>query len=302
MKAKILMVTASNDLTCDYLITKFPEAPFFRLNVDLFSTYAIGVTAEGFSIANEFSSIDSQTCKSIYYRKPVPENLEGVLDQEYHAFAHKEAYSLVEGIVESFDGQCLSKPSIMRRANNKVVQLALARRLGFRVPDATITNAGSLVEKAAYDVGIVKPLSVGTVMHDGVKEFVQTNIIDESIDKYSLKYAPAYFQEFIDKDFELRVTFVGRNAYTVRIDSRNKVDWRKSNNEIQYSTAKLPNDLHERCVAFMGALNMNFGCFDFMIKDGYHYFLEMNANGQWAWLEKELGIEISKGLMEFLNG
>lgn len=302
MKEKILMVTASNDLTCDYLITKFPEIPFFRFNVDLFSKYEISVTTNGFLITNESNSIDSQTCKSIYYRKPTPENLNNIIGKNYHTFAHKEAYSLMEGIVESFDGRCLSKPSIMRKANNKVVQLGLARKLGFNIPKTTITNSGSLIETATYDIGIVKPLSVGTVVHDDVKEFVQTNIIDQSIDKSSLKYSPAYFQEYINKDYELRSTFVGRNAYTVRIDSKNKIDWRKRNNEIKYSKTCLPDELHDRCLDFMDALDMQFGCFDFIVKDETHYFLEMNANGQWAWLEIELGIEISKGIMDHLNG
>lgn len=295
------MVTASNDLTCDYLISGFPKSIFFRLNVDLFSTYEINVTANGFSIANAFDAIDSKTCKAIYYRKPAPENLYGSLEQKYHNFAHKEAYSLVEGIVESFDGRCLSKPSIMRRANNKVVQLILAKQIGFKIPASTITNSNSSIEKKSYTTGIVKPLSIGTVMHDGIKEFVQTNIVDESIDKAALKYAPAYFQEYIEKDFELRATFVGKNSYTVRIDSQNKIDWRKRNNEIKYSIGHLPDELYDLCLTFMDALNIDFGCFDFMVKNGEYYFLEMNANGQWAWLEKVLGNEISKGIMGYLN-
>ena len=47
--------------------------------------------------------------------------------------------------------------------------------------------------------------------------------------------------------------------------------------------------------------NMKFGVFDFVVKDNEYYFLEINANGQWAWLEKELNIDISSSLFNYLS-
>ena len=47
---------------------------------------------------------------------------------------------------------------------------------------------------------------------------------------------------------------------------------------------------------------MKFGCFDFIIKDDLWFFLEMNANGQWAWLEFETGLNISGAIIDFLTG
>ena len=72
-------------------------------------------------------------------------------------------------------------------------------------------------------------------------------------------------------------------------------------NKMSYEETQLQEKIHAMCTLFMRALNMSFGCFDFIVRNGDVYFLEMNANGQWAWLEKEVGVKISKSIVEYLN-
>lgn len=296
------MVTGSHDRTCDYLIRCYPDVRFFRLDLDHISSYQISVGQHGFEIARDESAITTSTCHSIFYRKPILEDLDGILEPQYHAFTHTETFSMVEGIVESFEGVCLSKPSIMRRANNKIVQLQLAGRMGLNLPRALITNTASALTRLGESQLIVKPLATGIVEHNGRKEFVQTNLVDPSIDTSYLKYVPAYFQEYIEKDYEFRVTIVGSDCHAVRIDSPDKVDWRKPGNNPVYSLQPFPQLLELRAKGFMHALGMQFGCFDFMLKDGEPYFLEMNANGQWAWLDKVAQGAISRSIINFLTG
>lgn len=301
MKKKILMITGRQDRTCDYLQNKYQEISFFRLNLDQFSTYFVTATKSGFEIETDDSTITQESCEAIYYRKPWMQDLTGIFDDKYHRFSHSEVLSLVDGIIESFEGPCLSKPSVLRRANNKILQLRLAHEIGFNVPDSVITNSFSRVRGLGADRSIVKPLSIGTVDHPGVREYVQTNLLDWDVDSSFLNYSPSYFQKYIEKDFELRVTVIGDRFHTVRIDSKNKVDWRKRNNEISYSLTELPREITDKCKKLMKRLNMEFGCFDFMVKDSIFYFLEMNANGQWAWLEEITRCEISKNLISYLK-
>lgn len=301
MKNKILMVTSSHDLTCDYLTILYRGVSFFRLDFDKFSTYAIELNGGGFRIESDEGAIDSSTCRSIYYRKPMVEDLSEVFEEKYHSFVHKEAYSLVEGIAESFEGRCLTRPSIMRRANNKAVQLILAKEIGFKLPLSSITNCSSNILSLGHGDKIVKPVAVGVVVSEGVKEFVQTNMLDELVSTEKLKYSPAYFQEYINKDYEVRSTFVNGVAFTVKIISENKVDWRKSNNKVSYEEVQLPSVIYSKCVLFMKKLDMSFGCFDFIVSGGEYYFLEMNANGQWAWLEREVGVRISREIVGYLS-
>lgn len=299
---KILIVTSSYDKTCDYIIKKYKSIDFFRFDLDRFSKYSVSFTNNGFDIKHEEESICESSCLSIYYRKPSSENLNEVIEHKYHPFAHKEAYSIIEGIVESFDGVCLTKPSVMRPAGNKILQAKLANKVGFEMPDYLITNNADLVELYKSKKAIVKPLSVGVIQDEKTKEFVQTNLLDSSIELNALKYSPAYFQRYQAKDFEVRATFVGKEAFVIKIASQNSVDWRKANNKINYSVFEMPKDIYEKCLEFMKLSNMDFGCFDFIVKNNNWYFLEMNVNGQWAWLEFETGLDISGSIVRYLSG
>jgi glutathione synthase/RimK-type ligase-like ATP-grasp enzyme len=301
MKNTVLIFTSSFDKTCDYIISKYNEVSFFRFNIDLFSSYKITIGQNKFSIKNDFHEVSSDTCKSIYYRKPVPESLESIFEKRYVEFAHKEIFSVIEGLVEAFDGKCLSKPSLMRKAGNKTFQAFLASKVGFKLPDFLITNDKNQINFFVDGSVVVKPIAIGMLIDQGRKEFVQTNLYDSQKSLNLLKYTPVYFQNYIDKDFEVRATFINRKAFVVRIDSVDRVDWRKPGNSVLYSIYSLPNDVMVSCLAFLEETQMSFGCFDFIVKNDEWYFLEMNSNGQWAWLEFETGLSISETLIRFLN-
>ncbi len=270
--------------------------------MDMFSSYEISISSEGFLIKNKYREVSSDTCKSIYFRKPVQEDLTGVYEGKYHQFSYREAYSLVEGLAEYFPGKCLSRPSSMRRSGNKVFQALTANEVGFKIPKLSISNSVESAKALCREKAIVKPLSVGTINDKEYKEYVQTNIYDERYELSHLKYTPAYFQKYINKDYEVRVTFVGKESFSVRIDSDNPVDWRKHGNKIKYSVCEIPSHIYRSCILFLEKTRMEFGCFDFIIYRSEWYFLEMNSNGQWAWLEFETGLPISKEIVGYLNG
>lgn len=282
-------------------MSKYSHLDFFRLDLDRFSEYRITFSPCGFEIKNNENNINSNSCLSIYFRKPSMENLDGIFDDYYHTYIHKETYSLVEGITECFNGTVLTKPSVMRRANNKVFQASLATESGLIIPEYAITNNENLLKHFANKKGIIKPVATGEITRHTTKEFVQTNLIDSSFETNNFQYSPVYLQNFIDKDFEVRVTIVDKNVFPVKIHSENNIDWRKPKNKTSYETCSIPQRIRESCFTFMKHSNMHFGCFDFIVKDDVWYFLEMNANGQWAWLEFETGLNISAAIIDYLT-
>ena len=51
----------------------------------------------------------------------------------------------------------------------------------------------------------------------------------------------------------------------------------------------------------MKALNLHFGAVDLVLTpDDQYYFLEINPNGQWLWLEDKLEFPISDKIVEWL--
>ena len=48
-------------------------------------------------------------------------------------------------------------------------------------------------------------------------------------------------------------------------------------------------------------INLHFGAVDLVLTpDDQYYFLEINPNGQWLWLEDKLGFPISDKIVEWL--
>ncbi|MCP4115776.1 MAG: hypothetical protein GY737_10290 [Desulfobacteraceae bacterium] len=300
---KILIITSSIDLTCDYIIKKYGDKiNFYRLNIDFFNTYEISITNNSVNIRNIFWDISLNEIHSIYYRKISFPNLTNIFEKKYHYYIHREIFSIVEGIIESFDGICLSKPSVLRKADNKIVQLKIAQEIGFNVPKLNICNSSSSLKKFLnkHDC-IVKPISYGKIENGDNLSIMQTNKVDEKISSQTLSYSPAYFQKFIEKDFDLRVTIVGSKIFPVKIISKNKVDWRKEYKTLYYETFSLPQKIEKMCMQLLKQLNLMFGAIDLLFKDNEFYFLEINANGQWAWLENELNLPISNEIINLLS-
>jgi glutathione synthase/RimK-type ligase-like ATP-grasp enzyme len=51
----------------------------------------------------------------------------------------------------------------------------------------------------------------------------------------------------------------------------------------------------------MTELNLRFGAIDFILDEsGEYVFLEINPNGQWAWIERKTGYKISSEIVNLL--
>ncbi|GGK78199.1 hypothetical protein Sme01_23190 [Sphaerisporangium melleum] len=62
-----------------------------------------------------------------------------------------------------------------------------------------------------------------------------------------------------------------------------------------------PAGLAEGCLAYLDALGLRFGAFDFALtRDGVPIFLECNPNGQWAWLADATGSPIAAAIADLL--
>lgn len=298
----ILVITSSFDKTIDFIEDKHDFDGFFRFNIDKFSEYKVSYDSVGFEIINPGNKkITESHCQSIYYRKPTPEKIsESIINPIYQSHIYREVFTFCEGISESFQGTCLSKPSILRVADNKLYQLKLAKEVGFNIIEPLISNDISKVINSLNNP-IVKPLSSGLIEAGNTKEFVQTNIVDLSKKTENLKYSPCYFQNYKPKDYEVRITIINDKVHAVRIDSKDKIDWRKKDNHVSYTKISIPEEIELKCSGLMLLLNLKFGCFDFIVNDGEWFFLEINANGQWAWLDIKLGLGISSDILDYLK-
>lgn len=296
---KILIITSSKDDTVSYIMKKYFEmAEFFRVNVDEFSEYKFCLENNGWSISDRYATVDSESIYSIYYRKPMLPDLR-VYDSQYHLLIQRDIISVINGIVDSFSGKVITKPSILRKTENKVFQLVYAGKQGWNIPKSYIGNDEAIGNKFTQAVSIIKPLTTGKTYGKNGWELYQTNIFREI--KEDIGLTPVYLQYYVPKQYEVRITIVDRNVYAVRIDTKNKIDWRLDYQNHKYTMIVCPEDIIKKCYQMMEDFDLIFGAFDFIVTPENEWvFLEVNPNGQWLWLEQSLNLDISKKILDNL--
>lgn len=298
--SKILIITCSYDKTIDYIIEKNKYgANFFRFNVDLFADYGITISNSYWEISYRNNTINSNTTLSIYYRKPTfPDTSD--FAPEYRRIINSDILAIIDGLANSFSGVVLTKPYLLRQAENKIFQLIYAKSHSILMPKSFIGNNDYW--KCINDQRIIKPISVGKIETSSGIAIIQTNLMHENDSYDSPELTPVYIQEYIKKSFEVRITVVDDDFFAVKIVSDNMIDWRAGNNN-QYEIIDIPIEIKKCIKMMMKDFQLRFGAIDYIVDvDGKWYFLEINPNGQWQWLECILGLSISDSIMNMLLG
>ena len=300
----ILIVTNRQDQTADYLILELKKrkADYFRFNTEDFPqelsvTWGISdLGIEGWLISpNRRIRFDEIT--SIWYRRPVSPVPYNFLDDEAKNFVIAESLSTLDGIWRTLDCFWVSNPDNIRKAENKLLQLKQAMRVGFQIPQTIVTNhpdsSVSFYEEQGNDI-IYKPLRKGRINRGGDQSVIFTTPIDQDAAKQlsNVKYAPSLLQKYVHKKIELRVTVIGKNVFTVSLDSQNfpkaMHDWRRALSDgIHHKLFPLPSEIETKCKTLVRDLGLEFGAIDMIVTpDEQFVFLEINPNGQWAWIQQ----------------
>lgn len=296
---KILVITSSIDYTVDYIISKYKDLDFYRLNVDLLDHYQLLITNTGWSIKSDSGTVEHNQIKSIYYRKPMLPCLDE-FELAYRTMIEHDIISAINGLADSFDGLVITKPYLLRQVENKVYQLQVLRNLQVSFPLSMIGNVFDMDLLISSESKIIKPLTQGKIDKGTQFEFFQTSILTKSVGDISL--TPIYIQEEIKKSFEVRITCLDQYIWPVRIDTSERVDWRRATARNKYSLIAVPEHIKSICMNVLKTFGLHFGAFDFIVlPNGEWVFLEVNPNGQWLWLEQLLNLDISQKLIDLLE-
>lgn len=211
----------------------------------------------------------------------------------------KDIIALVNGIVDDYEGKVLTKPYILRKTENKVFQLLYAEKKGLSIPKSFIGNSNKAASTFLGTESIIKPLTTGKLISYNKTEIYQTNYFTEFDD--DIAKTPIYLQEYENKKYEVRLTYINGFFFAVRIDSEDKLDWRKNYFGLKYSVIECPKPIANLCIKLLESFDLNFGAFDFIVNEyGEWVFLEVNPNGQWQWLEQKLKLPISEKIVNYL--
>lgn len=304
----ILIITHKEDFTADFVIAKLNEIgiKYFRFNCE-----DIDKANYFFEDNNDFIfNINNLSAfKSVWFRRTKLPELD-VKNEAEKLYLLGDYDALLDNIYAVLDAKkWLSHPKNVYHAENKIYQIKIAKELGFNIPDTLITNQHSVLQKFIDKHEgniIIKPIRQGRIREQNGFKSIFTNKINLStikeLEKYNL--TPSIFQEYIEKEYELRITVVGNKIFSAKVDSQKleetTIDWRKK--KIPFEPYSLPMEISEKCLALTQKLNLSFGAIDIIKnKNGEYVFLEINPNGQWAWLETEAGLKISDEIINFLD-
>lgn len=245
MSKNVLVITSSVDETVDYIIKKYENVYFFRLNVDHIKKYDFEVTEHGWRIILDDNVLTDKDIYSIYYRKPILPIIEGYTS-EYISIAQRDIITIINGLVDSFRGRVLSKPYLLRKTENKVFQLLIAKKIGFQLPSSCVTNNTTFLDEFFHSKSIIKPITIGKVKLAGKYNLHNTAMLKKF--SFDICDMPVYVQAYIEKQYEARVTVVGNECFAVAIYPVNKVDWRINSYENKYLEIECPSDIKKKCI------------------------------------------------------
>lgn len=313
----VLILTCAEDATADAVVAELDRlgGRYARLDTGDFPTrlHLVATTGpDGWStrLTDEVADVDLSTVRSVYYRRPTRFRLPDGMSQADQVFAATEARHAIGGVLASLDVLWVNDPVRQAAAEYKPVQLATATRVGLRVPATLLTNHHPAVSEFAAAAGgqvVCKQLSGLTFTEDGDDQprmIYTTRVEPADIDPAQIATTAHLFQEWVAKEYEVRVTMVGREPYAVSIRSASSaghIDWRADYDALSYERITIPPDVHAGISRFMDALGLMFGAFDFVVTPaGEWVMLECNPAGQWLWLEHETGAPIATALAEML--
>lgn len=311
----LVLVTNRQDLTADWLIAELSrrEASFLRLNTEDYPTQScLEWTPDGGALRVGEHLLHSDEVRAVWWRRPLPPQLPAGYTDEEAAWASGEAQAAIEGFWRSVRARWVNRPSANAEADCKPEQLQRAKKLGFEIPATLVTNQQVAVRQfvSQHDAVVCKPLREGVVPHDGKHRIFYTSLLgtDELSALSELGPEPYLFQGLVRKRYDLRITVIGSTVLACRIDSQTDpealVDWRKGDAErLGHTVYRLPPAVAELCVTITHSYGLRFAALDLARRtDGGYTFFELNANGQWAWIEQLTGLPLRAQLADELLG
>jgi len=319
----LLIITNQSDLACDYLILKLKELKisFKRLNTEKYGQeyeVNISVSNKGLDFQILFVNglvLSEKDIDAVYFRQPVMPDMSSNVEPLHLEFANREIVELLRCLWRAIpQDKWLNHPKNLWLSSNKIEQLDAAVNLGFNIPDTYISiqpqSISKFLEQNNKEV-VCKSIKNGFYPQEE-KVWVATTqeLPDDFIEDFN-SYAkiPMTYQVKIPKKYDVRVTVVGNNVFATAIHSQEhtetKIDWRlwdAYDIDLTHEPIVLPEEIISKCLKITQYFHLNYSAIDLIrTPDDEYIFLEMNPNGQWAWIEQLVNYPIREAIIDTLG-
>jgi glutathione synthase/RimK-type ligase-like ATP-grasp enzyme len=150
---------------------------------------------------------------------------------------------------------------------------------------------------------VYKLLGPSIFWDEGIPISAYTSLVtSESLKQaHRLTKTAHLFQKYVEKQFELRITVIGKQIFAAEIHSQHsekaRIDFRQQYADLHYQVHELPETIKHNILALMRFFRLRFGAIDMiMTPEGDYQFLEINVNGQFAWIEAATDLPLFRTL------
>lgn len=282
----ILIFTNSLDATTDLIIYHLSKRiPVFRLNIDLLEQYKIRISCGAWKIIDKTGrEVSSNSCLKAIWRKPFGQEIKFSITskKEFVGYIKGELLYVINSLLQDLTRQkkfILAYPFAEKKLS-KIRQLGIAAKV-FNTPkyEFIFNEKPSDINE---DKLVFKSLSGHEISKNDV---VYTTLVDQK--KLDHRF-PWFLQQYIKKEYDITVFYLYKKIWSVQHKSsvnRNIVDWRRKANT-RWSEIKLSRKFRAKINKYMSLCKIEYGRLDFcQDSKGLIWFLEVNPNGQYAWMD-----------------
>lgn len=232
-----------------------------------------------------------------------------IVDQ--YRLALESLYSI--GVASNWMNTALSDRALDQ---NKLLGNCLAAQAGLRtIPTLCTDNPAAYIAfvqsfSDTHSIA-VKPAASwsATLGEDGtlMGVFTQKLSPDRALSlSHMVRHAPVLVQPYLEKQFELRITVVGKDVFACRMDTqatpRTSIDWRHYDlDNTEHSAYELDRTTTFGILKFMDLAGLRFCALDLIVSpSGRVVFVEANPCGQYGWVEEAADLPISAAIADWL--
>ena len=315
----LLVLTSSDDATADYLCARLTaeHAPFLRIDTDTFArTGFVEYCHTGITIRIGDRSYSPDAFSNLWFRRPRGILVEGPSTPAQLLHTSREWGAALDGFLAHIASELwINHPAANARASSKLHQLSAAQALGLSVPDTLVTMSNEEALRFWYKHGgfvVTKPLSVGYVESpNGVVEgrIYTSSVKQEDLrDTQLLSRCPTLLQQQISGGVDVRLTVIDGKFVASHLrppkGTPPPVNIRRLDmTRLNYNVASVPAGISSLLLQLMDSFRLRFGAIDLIETAGGEWvFLEINPNGQWAWMDLIGVSNIAQLFLDALGG
>lgn len=317
MKKVSLILSQKEDEHVHYVLNHlklYPDCEIIFLDTDnAITDFKLNINFNNNDWEGTLNGYKLSQLNSIWYRRPTrPKAKKGNVNEKFVPLVEDEMRELLHNFYRISNCKILPHPKYNNEADFKLLQLKVAKNLGFKIPFTLISNTVNWEKLLPNSIKNYCVKSIGAYhwidKNDTEYSLRSSKVSVDLLKKHSndFRLCPTLIQEYIEKKYEWRITVVDKEIFACRLDSQvieeAKEDWRIADvGKIPHEICEINDSLKNNILRYLEYFNLPFGAFDFIEdKNGEFYFLECNPNGQWLWIEIMTKAKISNSIAKYL--